>query len=52
MGILDRNFENAIGSMEAAEIRGKMGIKEGNKFIQNTWNSVHASPNWRKCGFD
>lgn len=52
MGITDRNFEKAIGSMEAASIRGKMGIKEGNRFIQNTWNQVNAGHNFRKCGFD
>ena len=51
MGVFDRDFEKAIGSMEAATIRGKMGADKGNKFIQDTWNNFHK-PNGRKCGFD
>lgn len=52
MGIYDKDFEKAITSTEAAYLRGKMGVKKGNRFIQNQWNSVHAGPNWRKCGYD
>lgn len=49
MGILDRDFEKAIGGTEAAQIRGKMGIDKGNKFIQDLHNNVHKG---NKCGFD
>lgn len=52
MGIFDKDFEKAIGSTEAAFLRGKMGTDKGNKFIQDNWNKVHAGSNWRKCGFD
>jgi len=43
MGILDRDFEKAIGSTEAALIRGKMGIDKGNKFIQDTHNAINGT---------
>lgn len=49
MGMLNRDFEKAIGSSEAALIRGKMGIDKGNKFIQDTHNKVY---NGHKCGFN
>lgn len=49
MGILDRNFEKAIGSTEAALIRGKMGTEKGNQFIQDTHNRVY---NGHHCGYD
>ena len=49
MGILDKDFEKAIGSMEAAKLRRKMGIKEGNKFIQTINNVIH---NRKHCGYD
>lgn len=52
MGILDRDFEKAISSMEASEIRGRMGTDKGNKFVQDLWNKVNAGSNWRKCGYD
>ena len=47
--IADRDFEKAIGSTQAAYIRGKMGTDRGNKFIQDAWNKIH---NGNKCGFD
>lgn len=49
MSILDRDFEKAIGSTDAAKIRGKIGIDKGNKFIQDTWNKVY---NGNRCGYD
>lgn len=52
MGILDKDFERAMGSTEASLIRGKMGVEKGNRFIQDTWNKVNAGSNWRKCGYD
>lgn len=52
MGIFDRDFEKAIGSTEAALIRGKLGTDKGNEYIQKQWNNINAGPNWRKCGYD
>ena len=49
MSIINRDFEKAISSNDAALIRGEMGIDKGNKFIQDTWNKVH---NGHKCGYD
>jgi len=49
MGIFTKDFEKAIGSTEAALIRGKMGIDNGNKFIQDMHNKVY---NGHKCGYD
>jgi hypothetical protein len=49
MGILDKDFEKAIASMEAAELRGKMGHKKANKLIQTLNNAAH---NRNHCGFD
>lgn len=43
MGILNRDFEKAIGSSQAATIRGKMGVDKGNKFIQDTHNKVNGT---------
>ena len=52
MGITDKNFEKALHSSEAAKIRGEMGHKAGNKFIQEVHNMMHMPSNARKCGFD
>ena len=52
MSITDRNLEKAIGSIEAAEIRGRMGAERGNKVIQELHNSIHHSSNERHCGYD
>lgn len=49
MGILDRDFEKAIGSMEAAKLRGEMGHKKANKLIQTLNNTTH---NRNRCGYD
>ena len=49
MGILNKDFEKAISSMEAAKVRGKIGVKEGNKFIQTINNAYHKR---NHCGFD
>ena len=49
MGITNRNFEEAIGSTEAARIRGIMGVDKGNKFIQDTHNKLY---NGHHCGYD
>ena len=51
-GITDRDFEKAIGSTDAAFIRGKMGVEKGNKFIQDVHNKLHMSETHRKCGYD
>jgi len=49
MGILDKDFSKAIASMEAAELRGKMGHKKANKLIQTLNNATH---NRNHCGYD
>lgn len=52
MGITNRSLEQAIGSTEAAALRGKIGVEKGNKLIQELHNSVHHSSNERHCGYD
>ena len=52
MSIADRDLEKAITSTEAMEIRGKMSVKRGNKFIQEVHNSLHHPSNERHCGYD
>jgi len=49
MGILDRDFQKAISNIEAAKVRGKLGTKEGNKFIQTVNNIYHKR---NHCGYD
>ena len=49
MGILNKDFEQAISSDQASRIRGKMGIDKGNTFIQGINNKFH---NRKHCGFD
>ena len=52
MGITDRDLEKAIGSTEASFIRGKMGIKEGNRYIQELHNNLFHKKSSRHCGYD
>lgn len=41
MGIFNKDFEKAIGSSQAAQIRGKMGVTKGNQFIKQQHNTYH-----------
>ena len=50
--ITDKDFGSALGSSDAARIRGKMGVKRGNRYVQKLHNDLHRSPNSRKCGYD
>jgi hypothetical protein len=50
--ITDKDFGSALGSSDAALIRGKMGTDKGNKYVQRLHNDLHGSRNRRKCGFD
>lgn len=45
----NKSFEKAISSTEAAIIRGKMGVNNGNKFIQDTYNAINGK---NYCGYD
>lgn len=48
-GIYQRDFEKAITSYDASLLRGKIGYKRANKFIQDTHNALY---NEHKCGYD
>lgn len=49
MGLYDKDFQSAIASTDAATIRAKMGVDKGNKFIQDSYNSINGT---NYCGFD
>ena len=45
----NKNFQDAIASSQAANIRGKMGVDKGNRFIQDTYNAIN---NKNYCGYN